>query len=194
MQGLQGQQPPDFFGKHCVQSAGANDQNRTCPAGFPQAVAAVLEGRQLYGPTSGANPYRQKHSLGAMLRRRTENHRQNDIRRRGRNQQNVCVHVGVEHAIDRRNAASGQKAQSQHTARHSAGHREKEQQQPQKALLTAVSDQTQQDARRQLDRHFRQKPAAREKDRRRVRAARQRGENVTSPAQRKSRQTRRRQQ
>ncbi len=193
-QGLRSQQASGPFGKHGIQPAGADYQNRTGSARLPQAVAAVPESRQLHGFLSGAYPYGKERSLRAVLRRRTENHRQDHIRRRGRHQQNIRVHVGVEYAVDHWNAAPGQETQPQHTACHSAGYREKKQQKTQEAFLAAVGDQPQQNTRRQLDRHFRQKPAAGEKNRRRICAARQSGENIASPAQRQARQARRRQQ
>ena len=182
-----GQQPHRLRGQGPVQGAGGRHQHRP-PVRGTEAVSAVPQGRQLRRAVSDPNPHRQELPLHAVARHPPEYHGEYRVGRRPRHRQSPGVHICVQHAVHRRNAAPRQQSQPQHTARHSAGDREKQQSQPQQLLLAAVGRQRQQHPRRQLHRGLRQEAQPRQEHRRRVNAPQQPRQGAAPPPQRQARQ------
>lgn len=176
-----------------IQNAGGDHQHRPAAGRLPKTVAAVPQGGELRRPVSEAEPDRQQRARRGVAGRCPEYHRQHGVGRRGGNQQDPGVHIGVKHAADHRHASSRQQTQTQHTAGHSAGNGEEQQRQPEQAALAAVGNQAQQHPCRQLYRRCAEPGQPRQEHRRRISAPGQAPQQIAPPPQGKSRQPGRRQ-
>lgn len=183
-QTLRRQQTAQLPGKAGFQSAGCRHQHRLTARRVPQGVAAVPESSQLRNAPPHADPHRDQLAANAVPRRRPKYHRQNQIGRTGRNQQDLDVHIRIKNAVHCRNRASRQQPYGQHTARQGAGYGKQQQEQTKKLFFSAKDQQRQQRAHRQLDQRSGQEASARQKNRHGIGPARQRRKQTAPPPDR----------
>ena len=136
-QPLRRQQVAQLLGQTAVQSTGGRHQDGLFPRRVPEGVAAVPEGGQLRDAPADTDPHRQQLTSDAVPCCRPEHHRQHQIGRAGRDQQDLGVHIRIENAVHRRDRASCQQPQGQYAACQGAGDGEQQQDQPQELFLPA---------------------------------------------------------
>lgn len=110
-----------------------------------------------------------------------KHHTEHRIGRGGGDHQHPGIYIGIENAVDH-GICAGQKSQGQHTARKPAGHRKKQQRQPQKTPLSAKGRQCQSHARRQLHRQGAEKAAPGKEYRSGIGASQRRRQKQPPPA------------
>ena len=110
LRGLQApppEQPYRLRRQSGVQGSRRRYQRRPSVRG-PEAAARVPKGRQLRRPPLDGDPDRQQLSPHPVARRRPEDHGEDGVGRRPGHHQGFRVHVGVKHAVHRRDAAPRQ--------------------------------------------------------------------------------------
>ena len=174
---------PDLRWQGSVQNTAGDYKNFLTAHWIPEAVAGIVEGRELCCFSVDGDAGRQHLSPDAVGRRSPEHHGQHEIRGGSRDEEHPEADIRIEDAVHRRNASAGNKSQGQHTARKAAGNRKKQNCQSDEPFLSTKSYQSQQNACRSLNSRFGEKACAWQKAGHCVAPTKESCQKIPSPPQ-----------